>query len=445
MTHGTEWKLILLFAIPVMLGNLLQQLYTAVDGIIVGKYVGEAALSAVGTTQSITFLCTAIAMGLGVGASIMTSQYFGAGRTKEIPLVVDTAMILSGFVGIVVSVLGILCARFLLGTILSVPSNLLSDATLYFQIYCAAMLFTFVYNAIAAILRGLGDSKATLYFLLTSTVLNVFLDLLFVAVFNWGVMGAAVATSIAQALCAIVSYIYLRRRIKANESKHFDRESCLVILRLGVPAAIQQSIVSFGHMAMQRLVNGFGQYSIAAYTAGNRIDNFMFVPIMGMSTAMSNFTGQNMGAGHLDRIKKGLRFTILANLIIAIVISVLLNVFATPVISLFSLSGESLARGVQQVKFVTLFFWGFSLYMGFCGLLQGSGDVIVHSLISFSTLAVRVVLGYVGVALNILDYEAAWVTMPIGWIVAVVFAITRYARGKWKQKAVAGSLANTEQ
>ena len=444
MTRGTEWKLILVFAIPVMLGNLLQQLYSAVDGIIVGKFVGEAALSAVGTTQSITFLCTSIAMGLGVGASIMTSQYFGAGRKDDIPLVVDTSLILSGSVGIIVSILGIIFSRFLLGTVLNVPDNLLGDASIYFQIYCAAMLFTFIYNAIAAILRGLGDSKATLYFLLTSTILNVFLDLLFVAVFKWAVIGAAVATSIAQAICAIVSFLYLRRRIKANNGKHFDKASCGVILRLGVPAAIQQSVVSFGHMAMQRLVNGFGQYSIAAYTAGNRIDNFMFVPIMGMSTAMSNFTGQNMGAGQLDRIKKGLRFTILANLTIAVTISVLLYVFATPVISLFSLSGESLARGIEQVRFVTLFFWCFSLYMGICGLLQGSGDVIAQSLISFTTLAVRVILGYIGVALHVLDYEAAWVTMPIGWVVAVLLAVFRYARGTWKKKAVAGSLANEE-
>lgn len=445
MTQGPEWKLILLFSIPVLLGNLLQQLYTAADGIIVGRFVGEAALSAVGTTQSIVFLCTSIAMGLGVGASIITSQYFGASRSKDLPLVVDTALILSGLAGIIVSVLGIAFARFLLGTVLNVPDDLLDNAATYFQIYCMAMLFTFLYNAIAAILRGLGDSKATLYFLLISTILNVILDLLFVAVFHWGVMGAAVATSIAQTICATVSYIYLRRHIKMNEGKHFDKEASIVILRLGIPAAIQQSIVSFGHMAMQRLINGFGQASIAAYTAGNRIDNFMFAPIMCVSTAMSNFTGQNMGAGKLDRIKRGLRFTILASLTIAIVISVLLNIFATPVISLFSLSGESLARGVQQVKFVTLFFWGFSIYMAITGLLQGSGDVVAQSIISFSTIGTRVVLGYIGVALNILGYEAAWVTMPIGWIVALVLAILRYSRGKWKQKAVAGSLANSEQ
>lgn len=443
MTTGPEWKHILLFAIPVMLGNLLQQLYTAADGVIVGKFVGENAFSSIGTTQSITFLCLAFAMGMGVGSSVVISQYFGANKTKEIPTVIDTALILSCGLGIIISILSIVFTRFLVSTLLNVPEHLMADSILYFRIYAAALVFSFIYNCIASILRGVGDSKATLYFLLVSTVLNVILDLLFVAVFDWGVTGAAVATGISQVVCALVSYLYLRHRFKAAEENHFDPAVCRMILRLGVPSALQQSIVSFGHIAMQRLVNGFGQFSIAAYTAGNRIDNFIFVPIMGLSTALSSFTGQNIGAGNLHRTKRGLRFTIIVSVTISILISVVLNIFATPVISLFSLSGESLIRGVEQVKFITLVFWIFAIYMTIGGVLQGSGDVLTQSAITLSALVVRVVLGYICVGAGVLGYEAAWVTTPIGWAVALIISIVRYFTGGWKKKAIVGNLSKS--
>ena len=441
MTSGVEWKLIFLFAIPVMLGNLLQQLYSAADGIIVGRFVGEAALSSVGMTNSVTFLCTAFAMGLGVGSSVVTSQYFGAKREKELPVVIDTALILAVIVGFVVSLLAIFGGRAFLSGVMNAPDHLLDEATIYLQIYAAAMIFTFMYNVIAAILRGVGDSKATLYFLMVSAITNVVLDLLFVAVFNWGVVGAAVATSISQTLCALVSLAYLRRRFKPVKGHHFDKNACKLILKLGVPSAVQQSIVSLGNIAIQRLVNGFGQASIAAFTAGNRLDLFMFVPVMGMSTALSSFTGQNIGAGNLQRVKRGLRATLVIAVAIAVAISLVLQIFAPQVVSLFSLTGESLSRGVEQVKCVTLWFWIFALYMSIGGVFQGAGDVVTQSAITLITLIVRVVLGYVGVGMGILGYEAAWVTMPIGWVVALTISLIRYFTGGWKKKAIAGDLA----
>lgn len=441
MTVGTEWKLILLFAIPVMLGNLLQQLYSACDGIIVGRFVGEAALSSVGMTNGVTFLCTAFAMGLGVGSSVVTSQYFGAKREKEIPVVIDTALILAVGVGLVVTLLAIFGGRAFLSGVMNAPEHLLDEATIYLQIYAAAMIFTFMYNVIAAILRGIGDSKATLYFLMVSAITNIILDLLFVAVFKWGVVGAAVATSISQTLCALVSLAYLRRRFKPVKGHHFDKTACKLILRMGIPSAVQQSIVSLGNIAMQRLVNGFGQASIAAYTAGNRLDLFMFVPILGMGSSLSAFTGQNIGAGNMKRVKRGLRATLVMSLAIALFISALLKIFAPQVVSLFSLSGEALSRGVEQVRCVTWWFWIFALYMAIGGAFQGAGDVVTQSAITLLTLFVRVSLGYLGVATGILDYEAAWVTMPVGWVVALTVSIIRYVTGGWKKKAVAGDLA----
>lgn len=443
MTTGSEWKLILLFAIPVMLGNLLQQLYTAADGVIVGRFVGENAFSSIGTTQSLTFLCLAFAIGMGVGASVVTSQYFGAGKDDSIPLVVDTALILSGSLGIVITALAVILAPAFISNLLNVPEHLMPDAVLYLRIYALSLTFSFIYNCIAAILRGMGDSKATLYFLLVSALLNVVLDLLFVAVFSWGVAGAAAATSISQTACAAVSYIYLRKRIKPNDGQHFDFDIFKLVVRLGLPSALQQSIVSFGHIAMQRLVNSFGQASIAAYTAGNRLDNFMFVPIQGLGTALSSFTGQNIGAGNLQRTRRGLRFTLLFSVSLSVVLGVLLYLFASPVVSLFSLSGESLARGIEQVRFFSVTFWIFAIYMTLGGVFQGSGDVLMQSAITLSALFVRVVLGYIGVHTAILGYEAAWVTMPVGWCVALTISLIRYFTGGWKKKAVAGNLARS--
>ena len=441
MTQGPEWKLILLFAIPVMLGNLLQQLYSAADGIIVGRFVGEAALSSVGMTNGVTFLCTAFAMGLGVGASVVVSQYFGAGKKDEIPVVVDTALILSVGVGIVVMLFAIFGSRAFLFKVMNAPEHLLDDATIYMQIYAAAMIFTFLYNVIAAILRGMGDSKATLYFLVVSAVTNIILDLIFVAVFKWGVIGAAVATSVSQTLCAVVSFIYMRKRIKPVKGRRFDKKACAMILRMGVPSIIQQSIVSFGNIAMQRLVNGFGQASIAAYTAGNRLDLFMFAPIMGLTNAMSAFTGQNIGAGNMQRVKRGLRANLIISFSVAALISILLKIFGSPVVAMFGLTGESLARGVEQINCVTWWFWIFALYMGIGGAFQGAGDVLTQSAITLMTLFIRVVLGYIGVGTNILGYEAAWVTMPVGWTAALTVSTIRYFRGGWKKKAIVGNLA----
>ena len=218
-----------------------------------------------------------------------------------------------------------------------------------------------------------------------------------------------------------------------------------MILRMGVPSAVQQSIVSFGNIAMQRLVNGFGQASIAAYTAGNRLDLFMFAPIMGLTNAMSAFTGQNIGAGNMQRVKRGVRANLLISFSVAAIISILLKIFCSPVVAMFGLTGDSLARGIEQVNCVTWWFWIFALYMGIGGAFQGAGDVVTQSAITLITLFTRVSLGYIGVGMGILDYEAAWVTMPIGWIVALTISVIRYFTGGWKKKAIAGKLAENKE
>ena len=445
MTTGKEWKLILLFTLPIMAGNLLQQLYNTVDGIVVGNFVGETAFAGVGTCQPLTMLFLALAMGLSVGVGIVISQYFGAGRNESLPVAIDTALLLLGACGLILTAIALAITPFMLRTVLNVPEDVMPYATTYFRIYALGLFFQFIYNGIAATLRGLGDSKAILMFLVTATLLNMGLDLLFIVVFKMEVTGAAVATVIAQVVCATISYIYLRKRFPfVKNGAHWDGSIAATMAKLGVPIAVQQSLVAFGGGSMQRLVNGFGETMpgiIAAYGAGNRLDSFVFVPIMGFQSGLASFTGQNMGAGRLDRVKRGFRATLVMSLSITIVICVLLYVFAKQIVSFFGLTDNALLIGVEQIRYLTMFFWMFSGYITLGGLLQGAGDTVVQSATTLTALAVRIVTGYSAVSLGLLGYNAAWVTMPIGWCFALAISYTRYFTGGWKKKAVAGKLA----
>jgi putative MATE family efflux protein len=437
MTSGKVWKLILLFTLPIMAGSLLQQLYNTVDGIVVGNFIGEDAFAGVGTCGTLGFLFLAFAMGLGVGVGVIVSQYYGARKMKELGAAIDTSLILMGIFGIVFAVAGYASTPYMLRVVLNTPENILPYGILYFRIYCVGIVFQFIYNGISFVLRGMGDSKATLYFLLVTTVLNGLLAVLFVMVFHWGVAGTAIATVIAQVVCAGISYIYLRRRFKFEDTgKHFDAAICRHILRLGIPSAIQQTIVSFGNTAMQRLVNGFGESAIAAYTAGTRINMLMFVPIFGFQAGLASFTGQNIGAGKLDRVKSGFRATLIMAISISVAASTVTYIFAPDIVTIFGLGGDALALGVQQVQFFTVVFCAFTFYMVVGAVLQGAGDVVVLSIATLSALAIRVALGYLGVHFGILGYEAAWVTNPIGWIASILITTLRYGSGKWKAKAV---------
>ncbi len=437
MTTGREWKLILLFTLPIMAGSILQQLYNTVDGIVVGKFIGENAFAGVGTCSPLAFLFLAFAMGLGVGAGVTVSQYYGARKTKELSAAIDTSLILMSIFGVGFAVIGFLATPFLLRVVLNTPENIITYSITYFRIYCIGLVFQFVYNGIASVLRGMGDSKATLIFLAISSVLNVLLAVLFVIAFHWGVAGTAIATVIAQFVCVTISYIYLKKRYKfENTGRHFDRQVCKHILRFGIPSAIQQTIVSLGGTAMQRLVNGFGGSAIAAYAAALRINMLMAVPIFGFQAGLASFTGQNIGAGKLDRVKRGFRATLIMAMAVSLAACIATYIFAPGFVKLFSLTGEALAYGIQQVRFFASVFCAFTFYMVLGGVLQGSGDVVVQSVATMSALLIRVILGYVGVHLGWFGYEAAWLTNPIGWIAAILITTIRYASGKWKTKSI---------
>lgn len=447
MTRGAEWKVILLFTLPIMAGNFLQQLYNTVDSIVVGQFVGEEALSAVGTCTPMVMLFLALATGLGVGVSVVVSQFFGAGRTEDMAKAISTAMTLMCMIGLLLSIVAQFVTPFLLSTVLKVQNPvILGMAVRYFRIYAGGLLFQFVYNCIASILRAVGDSRATLYFLAISSVINIILDLLFVMLFDWGVEGAGVATVIAQIICAGVSLFYLRRMLPAaRERTAFERPLCALILKMGVPASVQMSIVSVGNLAMQRLVNSFGDAAMAAYTAGIRIDNFVTIPALGFHTGMANFTGQNIGAGEWDRVRRGLRQTMLMAVVLCLGLGVVAFLLAKPIVSLFGVEGDALRMGVEMIRFMAFNIWVFGAYQTVSGLLEGSGDVVIASGATLTALVTRVGTGYLAVSVGLLSYNAGWATMPVGWLVALTIVVIRYFSGRWKTKAVVKSSKRKEE
>ena len=446
MTTGKEWKQILFFSLPIMLGNLLQQLYNTVDSIIVGQFVSEDAFAGVSTCAPISFFYLGIAVGLSIGAGVVISQFFGAGMHEELPVCIDTALILLGLCGLLLTIVSLIITPFLLGTILSVPENVLPFAVTYFRVYSLGFFFQFIYNSIAATLRGFGDSKAILIFLVIATVLNTILDIVFIVVFRWSVAGAAAATVVAQMACAAVSFIYMRKRFPFVKSgRHWNRKISMTMTKLGLPIAIQQGLVAVGQGSMQRLLNGFEPTVpgvIAAYGSAFRVDSFYYCLAQGFQSGLSSFTGQNIGAAKIDRVKRGLLATQLMSLATAITLGTLLYIFAGQVVALFGLTGDAWLIGIEIIRFLSLFFWAFSCYTTFAGLLQGAGDTLILSATTLTSLAIRIVTGYSAVYFGLLGYSASWVTFPIGWIISIIILGSRYFTGVWKKKAVAGKLSH---
>ena len=443
MTTGTPWRKLFFFALPIMAGQFLQQLYNTVDGIVVGNYVSEAALAAVGSCTTLAFLFLAFALGFGNGCGIMIAQLYGARRRDELKSAVATALMLLGGMGLAAMLIGLAGARWFVTGLMNIRGEeLITLSVTYFAVYSLGLVFQFLYNCIASILRAVGDSRATLYFLCVSAVLNLVLDLLFVAVWGWGVTGAAAATVIAQFVCVIVCFAYLFGkypvfRFRKGEFR-FSMPLCRLCLRMGVPMTLQQCIVSFGNVFMQRLVNHFGQVTMAAFTCGLRIENYCMIPALPMNSAMSMFTGQNIGAGNVERVEEGWRSGIKIAAGITFLIATVLFIGAYPLAGLFGVAGESLEQSVDYIRTISYLMIIFSVYLTTNGVIQGSGDVLFASLCSLSTLGVRVTLSYILVYCFGFGHRVIWRCIPIGWICALLLSYGRFRSGIWKKKAIVG-------
>lgn len=442
MTTGPEWKRILLFALPIMLGQLLQQLYSTVDGIVVGNFVSSGALAAVGSCMTMSMIFIAASNGMSNGSCIVISQFFGAGRKNDMRAAAANIFLLMFGLGLVITLLAALTAGFTIRVILAInDETIAAQAELYLRIYSIGLIFTFLYNAVAAALRAVGDSRAVLYFLLVSTVVNTALDLLFVCAFRWGVAGAAWATVISQAACIAVSVWYMFRnypdfRFTSPKQLKFDRVKMKLCLEMGIPSTIQQLTISCGHVLMQRLVNSFGEATMAAVTVGSRYDHYCSIPILGMLQAVASFSGQNTGAGRYDRVKRGVISGIAMDLIFVAIISCALYIFAEPLSALFGVEGEALYRAVEYLRFLCFAYIPFAIYIPINGTFQGCGEPMAAACVSLIALSGRVGLSYLFICGFGYDYHMLWESFIYGWGAAMIFAICHFATGKWKTKSL---------
>jgi len=440
MTTGAEWRHILLFTLPIMAGNLLQQLYNAVDGVIVGNFVGSNALAAVGTTIPLVVLLLALAMGLGMGGGVIVAQLFGAAEHDKLRRAASTILIFLTGLSLLATGAGLLLAPAFLRHLMQVPEEIFEMSLLYIRIYCLGLVFQFLYNAVAAMLRGLGNSRAILFFLLIASIVNIPLSLLFVAGFHWSVGGAAVATVISQAISAVISLIYMFRRFPEFRPKSgeglFDLKLCKLILKFGGPAVLQQSTVAIGFLFMQRLINSFGPVTMQAVAAAGRIDQFLAIPIFAFQMGLTTFIGQNIGAGRIDRVRRGLWAAQGMSFAMAAVLSIAVYLFAPAAVSIFGVEALALGQGVAYLRYIALFIVLFSVYKGLCGFLQGTGDVLAPSISVTIALTTRIVVAYLLVHFDILGYTAIWAAVPMGWGVGLTLVLIRYLSGAWKSKGI---------
>ncbi|GAB4312842.1 MAG: MATE family efflux transporter [Bacteroidales bacterium] len=438
LTKGKESRLILQFATPMLLGNVFQQLYNVVDSIIIGNFIGKEALAAVGASFPIIFALISMLIGFATGATIIIAQYFGAKRLEEVKRTIDTLYIVLFFASIVISVAGILLTGPIF-RLIQIPEDVYPEAVTYMRIYLSGMIFFFGFNGTAAILRGLGDSRTPLYFLIISTIVNIGLDLLFVVVFGWGIGGVAVATIIAQGGAFITAILYLNRyhsivRLSIRKIK-FDKEIFFKSLRIGLPSGFQQTFVSLGLLAVVWIVNLFGTDVIAAFSIAMRIDSLASLPAMNFSAALATFVGQNIGAGKVERVRAGLWATFRMTSLISVSITALAILFSSHLMSIFTDDPAVIDIGAKYLIIVSAFYIVFSTLFVLNGVMRGAGDTLIPMFITLVSLwLIRIPFSWF--LSQRIGETGIWWAIPLGWGIGVLLAWIYYLTGRWKTKSI---------
>jgi len=437
-TTGNETKLILQFTLPMLLGNVFQQLYNVVDSIIVGKVLGKEALASVGASFPIIFTLIALLIGIGSGFSIVISQFYGAKDIGRVKRAIDTMYLFLFGAGILVSVLGMYFSEDLF-LLLQLPKELIPQATTYLNVYMAGMVLFFGFNGTTSILRGLGDSKTPLYFLILSSLFNIAFDLLFVMVFKWGIAGAAWATVLAQGGAFVSGILYLNKNHKIMKFSlwklGFDKQLFLKSLKIGLPSGLQHTFVALGMMALLGIVNTFGTDVIAAYTAAGRIDSLAMMPAMNFSQAVAAFVGQNLGANKIDRVRKGFKVTFLMSNAFCLLMTGIIIIFGSQFMKLFTSDLNVIAIGEKYLIIVSSFYLLFATMFTTNGVLRGAGDTLIPMFITlFSLWIIRIPSAYL--LSSKMGETGIWWSIPIGWSMGMLFSYLYYRTGKWKSKSV---------
>lgn len=476
LTSKPAFYALFVFSLPIIIGNLFQQLYTMVDSAVVGRFVGEQALAAVGASYSLTVVFICVAIGGGVGSSVIVSKYFGARNFSAMKTAVSTAFLTFLGISVFLGAVGIVINRPLL-VLLKTPSDTLDMALVYLRIYFLGLPFLFMYNVISSMFNAIGNSRIPLVFLIFSSVLNVALDFLFVAVFKTGVAGAAWATLIAQGLSCVLSFAVFMRTLgkfkdlgdedaaagkdvgfcgeNSCESarsggasfcggrlsrgdyrkfRFFDGRELSSMAKIAIPSILQQSTVSIGMMLVQSVVNSFGSEALAGYSAFSRIASIAIVPMAALNNSMSSYTAQNIGAGKPERVVNGYRAANLMVAFFAVTLCLCIEIFYRPLISLFIGDGGSetaLRTGQAALRFEGFFYCWIGFKMACDGLLRGAGDMKVFTLANLVNLSIRVVVSVV--CAPRFGIEWVWYSVPMGWFMNFVISFAEYRTGRWKK------------
>ena len=434
MTRGKPWRLITAFAIPVLLSQVFQQLYNPADALIVGRFLGDEALAAVSSSGTLIFLIISFFTGMSMGASVTISRYFGAGDYARVSRAIHTNVLLAILCGIVLTVFGVaLTPTFLrwMGT----DPDVLPEAISYFRYYFFGILAVVMYNTCKGIMNALGDSRRPLYYLILSSLVNIVLDLLFIAVFHWGVWSAAAATTISQAVSMVLCLIHLTKKGTIYQVRlrdlRLDREMLGQIFRYGLPSGVQNSVIGFANVIVQSNINSFGKLAMAAYGAYSKLEGFAFLPVTSFTMALTTYVSQNLGAGEYDRAKKGSRFGIITSLLLAELIGVLMYLFAPQLTAIFTETPEVIALGVEQARTISLFYCLLAFSHAVASVCRGAGKAFVPMTIMLVFWCV-VRITYITTVMHFVhDIQYIYWAYPITWSLSSIVYLIYYHFSDW--------------
>ncbi|MBQ7775246.1 MAG: MATE family efflux transporter [Lachnospiraceae bacterium] len=445
MTDGTPWKRIVIFTIPMLLGNIAQQLYSTVDSIVVGKYVGDHALSAVGSAAPILNLLLVLFIGISMGASIMVAQYFGAKQREELSYTIGNCIVLTAIAVAIVMVASIFVTRPLL-ELLKTPTSIIDWCESYLLISFLGSVGTAYYNILSGILRGLGDAFSALIYLLVATIINIVLDIVFVAEFGMGVSGVALATIIAQAVSAILCFIRLARLTDIFDLKprfmKLKKIYAMKVVQLGLPSGLTQAIFSMAMIMVQALTNSFGEMFIAANVIIMRVDGFAMLPNFSFGTAMTTYTGQNVGAKKMDRVIQGAKQGTILAVITSTTLTGLILIFGKLLMGIFTDTTELVELSRNMMSIIAIGYIAMAVTQSLSGVMRGAGDTMTPMWISiFTTVIVRVPVAY-GIAHLTKSaafpngrQECIFISLLCSWLMGAIVTTICYLSGRWKKKA----------
>lgn len=418
MTEGSIVKKILLFSLPLIIGNIFQQLYSSVDAAIVGNFVGSDALAAVNSGWPVIDTLLGFSVGIAAGAGVLIAQYYGMQDKERVSRAVHTSLIIAFFIGAFLTIFGIVTIPFIF-RLIGTPFEIMGSAVLYMRIYFSGMIFIVLFNMASGILNAAGNSKWALVFLLISSVVNIILDLLFVIILRMGVMGVAIATLISQIVSCLLCFIYLARindyyRFSPS-ALHLDHKMLKDIVTMSVPTGIQNTVKAFSNVLIQASVNSFGVAAVAGYSSFLKLDGFNWLPVMSLSMAAATFTGQNIGAGKNERVKKGLFTTVIMGVMYTAFIGIVTMIFARDLLSIFSKESNVIEHGLTCLKLFMPYYWMLGAFQIMLGCVRGLGKSVTSLILNTSAMCVLRIIYLYLLTFFAPSFTAAIAVYPVSW------------------------------